>query len=107
MAEVLRKAAVPVERRRHSGVGAGKARRDGEPGLWPAHALVNVLLVEDPVPAAQNSVLYHVLRESDTGREAVVMSIEELCPTLATGAGATEDVCPQEPSGSRIRDCGV
>src|SRR5712691_6894384 len=51
-------------------------------GMRPAHTLFNVLLVEDAVTAAQHSILHKVVGEPDAGRESVVVSIEELGPTL-------------------------
>src|SRR6185436_16683470 len=107
MAEVLWKTAVPVERRRHSGIGACKGRRDGEPGLRAAHALIDILFVEDAVTAAQHGVILQAVGEAEAGREILEMSIKELRPTLAAAAVAAEDVCSRQPAGARVRDCGI
>src|SRR4051794_10604963 len=107
MAKILWEAVVPVEPRGDPGIGAGKSRRNGETGLGPADSLVDVLLIENTVTAAQHGALQKVVGESDTGSEVVVMGVEQLGPALPSRAVASEHVGSGQSAGACIRDTRV
>src|SRR5690348_9966236 len=104
MAEILGEAVVPVEPRREPGIGAGEARRNGEAGLRPADSLVDVLLIENTVTAAQDGAFCKVVGESDSGRQVVVMGVEQLGPALPPSAVSAEHVSARQSACAWIRD---
>src|SRR5437763_186026 len=104
MAEILREAVVPVEPRREPGIRAAEARRDREAGLRPANSLVDVLLIENTVTTAQHGALQEVVGESDSGRQVVVMGVEQLGPALPPSAISSKHVSTRQSAGAWIRD---
>src|SRR5262249_22038570 len=58
--------------------------------------------VEDTVTAAQNGALPEVVSETDARREILVVSIEELRPTLAARTVAAKYVRSRETSRARV-----
>ncbi len=107
MAEVLREAAIPVERGGEARIGTGETGGDGESRLRPPDAFVDVLLIENAVAAAQNSVLHEIVGEANARREVVVMRVEKLRPTLAPGAISAENISTQQVAGAWIRYRGI
>src|SRR4051812_8595267 len=96
MAEVLGEAVVPIEARRKPGIRAAETRGDREAGLRPADTLVYVLLIENAVTAAQHGALHEVVGESDTGRQVVVMGVEQLGPALPSRAVSSKYVSARQ-----------